>query len=835
MYKNGAILILNALLSLSTLAQELVYENFKTDEGLPSLQVYDVYQDDKGYMWFATDRGISRFNGYEFDVYSIKEGLTCNTVFKFFPQNNGEIWCTTFNSSLFYFNTMDYQFIPYANNHQLNNLASPNTPPEDLLILKGEKVLLSFSSRSGFISIDSGSNVHGAVSVCKGIDSLVIQQIEQIEDQYFGYLSDYTETPVSQIDGGILISWQPQLKNNRFYSHTKQINGHSIFSVENQVFIKKKDRLVKMINNDLNILNIGSYRTDEFWVSYEYGGFVIYDMEGNKLRSYLAHTSGTFICEDTEGGLWFSTISKGVFYASAQEIIELNQFTKTHIYKLAVDSLGDLWVSLYNRGAYRLNNDMVSYEFNRRGLLVPSSYYDQEMNYSWSSAFNMNIYGTSFSIRQTRFNTNLKNLFSEELSATPTSTFKFLVNSISKKEKSIILATADGIYKMGPDSNLIKHDNRKLDTRIEDIECVGKDVFYGSFELGLFIESDEGIAHFGVNEGLESNTINELFVENDSIVLVCSSKGINKLILRKEGWVVDSEVIMSGYDVTDVELIKDILWVGTRSGLFKILKKPVDKLDLESHYLRFTEFRVNNEIIHRGELSEMAYYQNKLSVSYLAISFKNHEALLYRYKLKNLEDEWNYTKSRSLNYLAIPPGSYRLIVQVSVDGETWEEEISSDMLITPPYYLTTWFIGAGFLAIVILIYGGLKLKILSYNKNVLDELFRLLIRKLKRKEKHIVIRELGKDVKINCHDILYIKSAGNYCEVYTVNKKHVVRFKIGDYFEWIPDKMEYLRIHRSYIIRIDQVTSKSKNSVIIGDVELKVSLSYIKELKKIHF
>ncbi|MBL4707897.1 MAG: LytTR family transcriptional regulator DNA-binding domain-containing protein [Flavobacteriales bacterium] len=831
--KNWTILILNVLLSLSALAQEPVYKNFRPHDGLPSLQVYDIYQDDNGYIWFATDRGISRYNGYEFENFSTSDGITSNTVFKFFPQENGEIWCTTFNNTLFHFNTIDYRFIPYKNNLLLNKLAPKNTPPEDLLILENKTLLLSYSSLFGFISIDSASNVQDTLPACKEEDYLASQQIEQIEGHYFGYLNKSPGTVVNQISGGKLISWQQVY--NADYTHTKQINGHSIFSNGNQVYLKKKDSLIKIIHNDLNVLNIGSYRTDEFWVSYEYGGFIVYDMQANVLRTYLKEVSGTFMHEDNEGGLWFSTISKGIFYTKSQEIVELNQFTNKYIHKLAVDSQDNLWVSIYNLGIYQLNNNKISYKLESKGIIIPSSYYDTEMDLNWNDVSNFDFYKNSFQFRYTRFNTNLQNYFTEIHDFIDSNVFEFQLNSISRNKESIVLATADGIYKIGLDSNLIKHDNSQLNTRIEDIECIGNYIFYGSFESGLFIEYNNSIEQFSINEGLKSNTINELFIENDSTVLVCSSKGINKLILSDKIWTIDSEVIMSNYDVTDLELIKDTLWVGTRSGLFKIIKNPFNKVYEESHYLRFTSFSVNNEVIPTSKLNKLKYYQNKLSVEYLAISFKNNDDLLYRYKLKNLENDWNYTKSRSLNYPAIPSGNYSLIIQASVDGETWEEEISFDVIIAPPFYFTAWFIGVICLFFILMIYVVLKLKILSYNKIVLDELFRLLIRKLKRKEKYIVIRELGKDIKIACHDILYIKSAGNYCEIHTVNKKHIARFKIGDYFELIPDKMEYLRIHRSYIIRIDQITTKSKNSVIIGNLELKVSNSYLKELKKIQF
>ena len=53
-------------------AQSYIYKNFDVDDGLPSSQVYDIYQDKYGYIWLATDKGIARYNGYEFENFTIK-------------------------------------------------------------------------------------------------------------------------------------------------------------------------------------------------------------------------------------------------------------------------------------------------------------------------------------------------------------------------------------------------------------------------------------------------------------------------------------------------------------------------------------------------------------------------------------------------------------------------------------------------------------------------------------------------------------------------------------------------------------------------------------------
>ena len=37
-------------------------------DGLPSMTVYNVLQDSKGFLWIATENGLCRFDGYEFQL-----------------------------------------------------------------------------------------------------------------------------------------------------------------------------------------------------------------------------------------------------------------------------------------------------------------------------------------------------------------------------------------------------------------------------------------------------------------------------------------------------------------------------------------------------------------------------------------------------------------------------------------------------------------------------------------------------------------------------------------------------------------------------------------------
>ncbi len=45
------------------------FQNFSKKDGLPSNHILFIFQDKQGFMWFATDRGLSRYDGYAFVTY----------------------------------------------------------------------------------------------------------------------------------------------------------------------------------------------------------------------------------------------------------------------------------------------------------------------------------------------------------------------------------------------------------------------------------------------------------------------------------------------------------------------------------------------------------------------------------------------------------------------------------------------------------------------------------------------------------------------------------------------------------------------------------------------
>ncbi len=64
-------LLLILILSLGVIGRD--WQWLSVDKGLPSTLVNDILQDRYGFVWLATDNGISRFDGTSFKVFHAGE------------------------------------------------------------------------------------------------------------------------------------------------------------------------------------------------------------------------------------------------------------------------------------------------------------------------------------------------------------------------------------------------------------------------------------------------------------------------------------------------------------------------------------------------------------------------------------------------------------------------------------------------------------------------------------------------------------------------------------------------------------------------------------------
>ena len=95
LYTKAFCLLVAILFAPLLQAQKVAFENHTLKTGLPQNSVYDIAQDQQGYIWFATQSGAARFDGYTYKHYDISNGLPDDEVNTLLIDHEGKIWFGT--------------------------------------------------------------------------------------------------------------------------------------------------------------------------------------------------------------------------------------------------------------------------------------------------------------------------------------------------------------------------------------------------------------------------------------------------------------------------------------------------------------------------------------------------------------------------------------------------------------------------------------------------------------------------------------------------------------------------------------------------------------------
>jgi len=86
------ILLFIALFARAQKADTSQFLHFNIDNGLPSNNVYSVIQDHAGYIWFCTDEGLVKYNGYELRTFNARDSLPSSDIWAIYPDTLGRNW-----------------------------------------------------------------------------------------------------------------------------------------------------------------------------------------------------------------------------------------------------------------------------------------------------------------------------------------------------------------------------------------------------------------------------------------------------------------------------------------------------------------------------------------------------------------------------------------------------------------------------------------------------------------------------------------------------------------------------------------------------------------------
>ena len=820
------------------------YHNFSVNEGLPSSQIYSMTEDSYGYLWFFTDHGISRYDGYKFENFNKSDGLCDDVVFNYFRFEN-EIWTIGQDHKITIIEGRSPKFTTYQFNDTIIKYGKHST--KGLFIDDNKNLIINFEYSTGMLMLDKNGNV---------LEKPIFQNTRKtIPKVSISILKK--EFSVQNTDSKTKLS-SKKYTYNGYYA---KIKGVSIDN-ENCIFIKGDSTIEILHKNQLysifhlnNALNIGIIDTSTYWVSYIGAGIKYFTTNGKEITHLFHNKTITNLYIDKENNKWFTTLYNGAFMLPSKQFNKIETNTNYNNISDIEFSNNKLFIGLKNGNVFELENNIYK-EIHTAKLVSPIVFAKNTKNNSILFIADRTLF---------KFKTN-KTILINDIS-TPYQ-IKFIENGKFgysgtfgyKSFKNLTVSPHINIrriydftmYKehlyLGSYSGLYKHydsdENKKiLVSRVNRIEVINNLLFVGTHGDGISIYNDTSlVSKIGPNE-LNQGYVSCIKQQDANTIWVGTNTGLSRITFTDKTDF--SKYIISDFnnyipekEITDIEILHDTLWVATNNGLYftNLNKQKICETDSVNYNLQINYITINDKVMPIESLKNLSYDQNRLTINYKAIRFKQNHSVLYRHKLVGLESKWNYSDKQNITYASIVPGKYVFIVQVKEDNTTWTaQQEKVIIIIKDPYWKTGWFIISVISFFLILIYLFFKYRILLYNKDIVRELLRHFLKIIQqRKEKSITLKVSGAEVKIITNEILYVKSDGNYLEIHTHSQKHLTREKISNFLKLVPDPIEFMQVRRSHIVRLDKITGKGKKHIIINDIKIQVGETYLEKLKLIN-
>lgn len=80
--------------------REMLARHWDTRDGLPQNRVRAMVRSREGFLWLGTDAGLARFDGNDFKIYGLAEGLAAVTVISLLEARDGSLWIGTLGGAV---------------------------------------------------------------------------------------------------------------------------------------------------------------------------------------------------------------------------------------------------------------------------------------------------------------------------------------------------------------------------------------------------------------------------------------------------------------------------------------------------------------------------------------------------------------------------------------------------------------------------------------------------------------------------------------------------------------------------------------------------------------
>lgn len=588
------LLLLFMLITLTIVAQKNLnnlppkFQNLSLNDGLSNLATHSIYQDDLGYIWIGTARGLNRYDGISFKHYFYNDddvSLFHDNIVELHKTPNGNIICETSTGTNIFniekekilkvqsaFKGFDsfanYDSLVYCarrqgglfqfNEEQIRLTRIDDVPANlklDKLISVEHSGIWGKSFNNQFIinynpatssyakyrlpntdTLTVGGSIvkiknHLIISTNSNISIFNIQRntFENISENFSGLSAIQDKT----------INFIEEVEDNILWIGTKT-NGLYVYNLQDQTLINYQK------TDDTNTLNSNYLTcffkdiTDNIWLgTFDRGVEVAFERRKNfnfdlSLHNFTKDKFVTSICTDYNGNYYIGTRLKGlhIYNAQTKKTTILNQknsfIEDNHIRNLLLSTTNELWISSERKLQILnlKNGKSKNVEIPRpNNGLVSFCELDGKI-FAGSDKQGLLVFSLDGKLQNTiiKFGSNITQV-------------------LKQKDKNLIVASyGRGIFKYDFDKDKSQNINEIITPPLNNIDEVvtcyfdsEENLWVGNFKYGLYrIASNwNALSIFNMKSGLPSNDITGIIEDNFGNVWISTAYGLS--MLNNEG------------------------------------------------------------------------------------------------------------------------------------------------------------------------------------------------------------------------------------------------------------------------------------------------------------
>lgn len=711
-----------------SVAQHPFYHTITDEDGLPSSEVYQIIQDDKGYMWIGCDAGLYRYNGFEFKAYK-NHKQNSRSISNLAFDSEGQLWCRNFSGQLFKIQNDSLNLIAdYSTETNRYQIAFYNKPGFWKIDSKG----IQLNDRNGKTVKSYPINLNGE-KISSGVDMIYYDNRLWIEIPGTGlYCLDSLNKKAELIfPTAENMSYQAQ----QFFTYKNKLfllRSENMPSEDNYIYeIDTKNKTAKQIYYFYNPTHVRNYsffedKSHKLWIGTSLGAICIPDVyrftEPEKI--YIKNHKISSIYQDKEGNYWFTDLQNGIHFIPDMQSenityrnlsIQENDFTSVKTLsnnKIAIGTYsGNIYIldpatktfeakDIINKNKGFTVKDLEEHEgelYIARGGFYINNLKIDDLNTTKQLGNSRDItimHDTIFSIHPEQVVkisiADLKSGKKLSQNILPIGGRKIEKDPISDE---LYLALSNGLYHYK--NGILK----ELKLGKESIYALtfatdNNSVWIGTHSQGLIQVKQGEITQKLLNKGeLEDMSIKNLCT-NDLFVWGVTNSDMFRFDKKtKQLYIYSKNIGIIPREVNCMTINGDKIYFGSKKNLISI---PSFDRKTEKQYrpqINIESIKQNNQTIASDQNIILPYNFTNLEFKFISFSYKSKKNFKYLYRLIGLDSAWhtNSFDKNTVTYSSLPPGSYTFEIRsiaesgISSDSEHIHFEVNS------PLWQKGWF------------------------------------------------------------------------------------------------------------------------------------------------